>query len=58
MTFHVTSTGKDYALEVPEDAELVGVDAAGLLSSSKQRYRITGVVEGTTLKARRIAPAD
>jgi hypothetical protein len=60
LTFHVTSTGQDLALEVPEDAELVGVDAAALLSagSSGKRYRITGDVNGTTLTAHRIAPAD
>jgi hypothetical protein len=60
LTFHVTSTGQDLALEVPEDAELVSVDAAALLSagSSGQRYRITGDVNGTTLTARRIAPVD
>jgi hypothetical protein len=60
LTFHVTSTGKDYALDVPEDAELVGVDAAALLSagSSGKRYRITGAVNGTTLTAHRITPAD
>jgi len=60
LTFHVTSTGQDLALEVPEEAELVGVDAAALLSagSSGKRYRITGDVNGTTLTARRIAPVD